>query len=63
MGGLAGGQQLTAGALGERLCSEAFEEVVGCAELPAGVHATVLPAQPLAVHELGSGQVQRDTAP
>jgi hypothetical protein len=59
---LAGGRQLAAGPLGEPLCTKPVEKLVGGAQLVAGVDSTVLAAQPLAVHQLGPSQVERDTA-
>ena len=58
--GLAGGQQLAAGALGERLGADVAERVVGSAQVLARVHAAVLTTQPLAVHELRSGELSAD---
>jgi hypothetical protein len=59
---LAGGRQLAAGPLGQPLCTKPVEKLVGGAQLVAGVNSTVLAAQPLAVHQLGPSQVERDTA-
>jgi hypothetical protein len=46
-GGLAGGLQLAAGSLGERLDAHRVQKVVGDAQLLAGVEAAALAAQPL----------------
>jgi hypothetical protein len=46
-GGLAGGLQLAAGSLGERLDAHRIQKVVGGAQLLAGVEAAALAAQPL----------------
>ena len=45
------------GALGERLHADRRELVVGGAELHAGVDAAILPAQPLAVEQVGAGEL------
>src|SRR4051812_3556086 len=60
--GLAGGQQLAACALGERLGADLVEAVVGGAELLARVNAPVLATQPFAVQELGAGVMDHATA-
>ena len=52
--------ELAAGALGERLGADAAEHLVGGAQLLARVHAPVLAAQPLAVEQLGAGEVDGD---
>src|ERR1051326_6341 len=49
---LPGRQQLAAGALGERLGSDAAERLVGEAQVPAPVVAPVPATQPLAVKEV-----------
>src|SRR4051812_14258546 len=59
--GLAGRQQLAAGAFGEPLRADPAELVVGGPELLARVDAPVLTTQPFAVPEPGAGQV--DHAP
>ena len=59
---LAGGRQLAAGPLGEPLCTKPVEQLVGGAQLLAGVDSTVFAAQPLAIHQLGPSQVKRDMA-
>ena len=59
--GLAGGQQLAAGALGERLGADPAEAVVGGSKLLARVDAPVLATQPLAVEQLGAGEVDHAT--
>src|SRR6478735_2875619 len=58
--GLAGGRELTAGALGERLGPGAGEGVVGRPELLARRHTPVLAAEPLAVEQLGAGELDQD---
>ena len=57
---LAGGQQLAAGALGERLGPEAAEHLVGGAQLLARVDAPVLAPQPFAVEQVGAGELDAD---
>ena len=52
---LASGEQFPAGAFGEGLCADVREKAVGGVELPAGVEAAVLPAQPFAIEEVGAG--------
>src|SRR5207244_7804098 len=59
-GGLAGGQQLALGALGEPLGAHCGEHLVGGAELLARVHASALAAKPLAVEEVSSGELDAD---
>ena len=54
---LAGGEQLPAGAFGEGLGADRGEQVVGGAQLVAGVDPPVLAAQPLAVQQVGAGEV------
>ena len=56
-GRLAGGEQLAAGAFGERLASHRGEHLVRGAQLLAGVEAAALAAQPLAVEEMRAGQL------
>src|SRR3954447_17252669 len=60
--GLAGGQQLAAGALGERLGPDSVEVVVRGSKLLARVDAPVLATQPFAVGELRAGEVDHATA-
>ena len=60
--GLAGGQELAAGALGERLGADAAKHLVRGAQLLARVDAPVLAAQPLAVHQVGAGEMDGDPA-
>ena len=55
---LAGGLQLTAGALGERLHADRRELVVRRPELRARVHAAILPAQPFAVEQVSAGELR-----
>ena len=50
---LAGGQQLTLGALGERLGAHAREQLERGAQLVAGVDAAPLASQPLAIEQVG----------
>ena len=57
---LAGRQQLAAGPLGERLHSDRVEQLVGRAQLLARVHTSVLAAEPLAVEELGAGELRSE---
>ena len=60
--GLARGQELVAGALGEPLGPDAAEHLVGGSELLARVDAAVLATQPFAVQEPGAGEVDHATA-
>ena len=53
---LAGGQQLAAGALGERVHAHVREHRVSDSQLLAGVDAAVLAPQPFAVQEVRAGQ-------
>ena len=46
-------------ALGERLHPEVGEELVGDPQLLACVKASALPSQPLAVQEVGPGEIDR----
>ena len=59
-GGLAGGQQLAPGALGERLDAHRVQHVVGGAQLLARVDAAALAAQPLAVEQMAAGELDAD---
>src|SRR4051794_17014894 len=59
-GGLAGGQELSSGALGESLGAHVGEHVVRSAQLLARVHPPALPAQPFAVGEMGAGEPRTD---
>src|SRR5215204_2562082 len=52
--------QLAAGALRERLHADRGEQPVGGAELDAGVDATVLTAQRLAVEEMSAGELRTE---
>ena len=52
----AGGRQLTAGPLGEPLHAHRAVQLVGDAQLLAGVDSTVLAAQPFAVEQMGAGE-------
>src|SRR5271165_4038585 len=56
-GAFAGGQQLDPGPFGERPGAHRGEHLVRGAELLAGVAAAALAAQPLAVHQVGAGQL------
>jgi hypothetical protein len=56
-GGLAGGQQLARGALGERLEARGREQLVSDAQLLAGVQPPALAAQPLAVEQMRAGEL------
>ena len=58
-GGLAGGQQLAAGPLGERLDAHRRQHLVGGAQLLARVDAPVLASQPLAVEQMARGRAPR----
>ena len=58
--GLTGGPQLAPGALGECLESHLGEQVVSGAELLACVQSTAVAAQPLAVDEVGAGELGAD---
>ncbi len=58
--GLAGGHQLAAGPLGERLHAHRVQHAVGGAQLLPRVHAAVLPAQPLPVEQVTAGQFGTD---
>ena len=60
---LAGGDQLPAGALGERRHADRGEHVVGGAQLRARVRAAALPAQPLAVEQVRAGQLRAQPGP
>jgi hypothetical protein len=54
---LAGGGQLPAGTLGERRHAHRGQHAVGRAELIAGVEASALSAQPLAVQQMRASQL------
>ena len=54
---LAGRQQLAPSALGERVGADVREHRVSDSQLRAGVDATVLTPQPLAVEEMGAGEL------
>src|SRR3984893_1028162 len=54
--GLAGGQQLASGALGETFGPHRDEHPVGGAQVFAGVGSPALAAEPLTVEEVGAGQ-------
>src|SRR5580704_5605006 len=58
--GLAGGEQFDPGSLGERLNAHGAEHFVGGAELLTGVDPPVLAPQPLAVEEMGAGDLLSD---
>ena len=55
---LAGGEQLAAGALGERLDAHLGEHVVRRAQLLAGVDAPALAAQPFAVEQMRARELR-----
>jgi hypothetical protein len=55
---LPGGDQFPAGALGERLYPDREEQVVGDAELLAGVDASALAAQPLPVQQMRPNELR-----
>src|SRR6266567_866693 len=57
-GVLAGGAQLGSGPAGERLHAQRAEHLAGGAQLLAGAAAAALTAQPLAVQQLGPGQLR-----
>ncbi len=59
-GRLAGGQQFAPGALGEPLGTHRREHLVGDAQLPAGIGAALLAAQPLPVKQVSAGQRHAD---
>ena len=59
---LAGGRQLATSALGERLGPDVAEHLVGDTKLLARVEPAVLATQPLAVHEVGAGEMNNDAA-
>ena len=61
-GGLPGGPQLTPGPLGERLHAHRLQHLVGGAQLLAGVAPATLPAQPLPVEQVGTGELSPGTA-
>ena len=58
----AGGAQLGPGPVGERVHAHRVEHAEGGAELIAGVTAAAPAAQPLAVEQLGPGQLGSDPA-
>ena len=53
-------EQLTAGALGEPLHAHRAVQLVGDAQLLAGVDSPVLAAQPFAVEQMGAGERHTD---
>jgi len=57
-GALAGRLQLDPRALGEGLHPEVGEELVGDPQLLAGVEASALPSQPLAIQQMRPREVQ-----
>jgi hypothetical protein len=61
--GLAGGQQLASGSLGERLEAHRGQHPVGRPQLFAGVNAAVLTAQPLAVQQVGASEFGAQPGP
>ena len=62
-GGLSGRHQLTPGALGERFGAHPVEHVVGETKLLTGVEPAVLAPQPLAVQQVGAGEIHDDPGP
>src|SRR6185312_16290718 len=56
--GLAGGLQLAAGPPGEPLHTHRLKHVAGAAQLGARVAAPALPAQPLPVKQMRTGQIR-----
>src|SRR6185312_3457762 len=60
---LARRDQLAAGTLGERLHADRGKHVVGGAQVPARVEAPALAAQPLAVQQVGAGQIRAELGP
>src|SRR5258708_7488180 len=56
--GLAGGQQLAAGPLGERLHADRGEHLVRCAQLRPRLGPAALAAQPLAVEQVRAGKLK-----
>ena len=58
--GLAGGDQLPAGALGERLHANRLEHVVGRPQLRARIAGPALAAQPLPVQQVRAGQIRAE---
>ena len=59
---LSGGKELVAGSLRKRLRPDAAERLVRGSKLLARLEAPVLTTKPLAVHELRSRQLKRDSA-
>src|SRR4029077_17676678 len=62
-GGLAGGEQLAAGPLGERPDAHRAQLLVGGAELRARLAAAALAAQPLPVEQVRAGELCADPGP
>ena len=60
---LAGGEQLTTGALAEPRGADTSERSEGSVELLAGVDAAARATQPLAVEKLRAGELERAPAP
>jgi hypothetical protein len=60
---LAGGQQLPAGAFGERLHADREEQVAGSAKLLAYVATPARAAQPLPVEKVRAGELRREPGP
>ena len=52
-----GGDQFTAGSFGECVRAHVGEHVVGRGQLAAGIETAVLPPQPLAVQQVGAGEL------
>src|SRR6267378_6841453 len=57
---LASGQELAPGPIGERLHAHRRQHLVGGAQLLAGVYAAALAAQPLAIEQVGAGELHAD---
>src|SRR4051812_36991161 len=55
--GLAGGQQFATGAFGERLGPGETEHLVRSTQLPSGVHAAAVAAEPFAVEQTSAGEL------
>src|SRR4029453_8420136 len=60
---LARRQELTPGALGERLHADRGELVVGGSKVGAGVDPAILAAQPLAVEQVSPGELGAQSCP
>ncbi len=58
----AGGEQFVGGPAGERGRAHLREQLVGCAELGAGIEPPASPAEPFPVEEVGAGQFGQGSA-